>query len=221
VFSVSDIGTILTDYFVWIATVIGLVASIGYIIGCRPRARRISYKSHIDCSSNQILEQSTFRISWGHMFPAKKMKATKIERDATFSILCKPLGGIRDILTTDYYDEKTSRSSRTIYLVNKDFYKNNEIENIFLEVSRPAPEFHDKIKVLRTPKSVTVLNWNHVEVRGLPVQLPKTITLAQMPAYSVIFTSWTTSGKSRKRITAFLKSLPPRRGNEPGKVTIQ
>lgn len=219
--SLLEIDKILADYFVWIATGLGLVASIGYILGCRPRAKLIPHRSYIDCKLNQIFEEFEFKISWGYVFFIKKLKLGKIERDATFTVLCKPLGGIKDTLHTDYYDEKTSRSSRTVYLVNKDFYKKNEIQNIFIEINRPAPPgFLDKIEVRQTSGRIEVLNWNHIEVRGFPMQLPKTITLNQMPAYFSIFNSWTTPGKSRKKITAFLKSLPPCEGNEPGKVIV-
>lgn len=197
---------------------LGVIAFIGWIVGFRPRAHRISQTSFIDCESDQILEEIKFSISWGHVFFLRKIKLPPIERDATFKVLCKPLGGIKDTLHMDNYNEKSYGLSRNIYFVNKNFFENNEIEDVFLEITRSAPpDYRDKIEIRQTSGRIEVLNRNHVEVRGLPVELPETITLDKMLAYSALFNEWRTSNGS---ITAFLKFVPPCIGEKPGKVTI-
>jgi len=217
----SGLWELIVEYFVWISSVLGVIAFIGWVAGFRPRPRRISQTSYIDCESDHIFEEIDFRISWGYVFFLRKIKFPPIERNATFKVLCKPLGGIKDELHMDNYIEKTSRSSRIIYLVNKDFFKNNEIEEIFIETTRPLPpDYRDKVKIRRTSKRIEVLNWNHIEVRGFPVKLPKTITLVKILTYTPFFNRWITPNDARKGITAILKPIPPCKGGDPGKVTI-
>lgn len=214
----SELWGLIVEYFEWIASVLGVIGFIGWIVGFRPRAHRVSHTSFIDCESDHIFEEIKFNISWGHVFFFRRIKLPSIERNATFKVLCKPLGGVMDVLHMDYYNEKTSGSSRTIYLVNKAFFKNKEIEDIFLEITRPPPpDYRDKIEIRQTSGRIEILNWNRIEIRGFPVKLPETITLDKMLAYSALFNEWRTSNGS---IIAFLKSIPPCIGEKPGKVTI-
>lgn len=217
----SELWRLVTDNFNLVASVLGLIAFIGWIAGFRPRTHRISHTTYIDFESNQILEEVKFRISWGHVFFLRKIKLPRIERNANFRILCKPLGGMKDVLHMDNYSDKSSGLSRNIYLVNKDFFGNNEIEDVFLEITRPAPQdYRDKIEKHETSEKIEILNWNHVEVRGFAVELPKAITLDKIPAYSGPFVDWKIPTNPQNGITVFLKSIPSCMGGKPGKATI-
>jgi len=217
----SELWELIVDNLEWIASVLGVIVFVGWIVGFRPRTHRISQTSFIDSESDRIFEEIHFGFSWGHVFFLRKIKLPRIERNATFKVLCKPLGRVKDILHMDYYEEKSSGLSRTIYLVNKDFFNKNEIENIFIEITSPTPTgYLDKIKTRQTSKSIEVLNWNHIEVKGFPVELPTTVALNKMLGYSAYFNRWKTPSGRKRKITAFLKSIPPCKGEEPGKVTI-
>jgi len=204
-----------------IAPVLSVIAFIGWIARFRPRAHRISQTSFIDYESNQYFEEMKFGINWGHVFFLRKIKLQRIERDATFKILCKPLGGIKNTLHTDNYNEASSGSSTNIYLVNKRFFKNNEIEEVFLEVTREiSPDYRQKIQINITAERIEILNWNYVEIRSIPVELPKTITIEKMPAYFKFFSQWKTPEDPEKGIIAFVASIPPCKGGKPGKVIV-
>lgn len=214
----SEVWGVVVEYVGLIASVLGLLGFIGWIAGFRPRARRVSQTSFIDCESDNIFEEIKYNISWGHVFFLRKIKLPRIERNAAFKVLCKPLGAIKDTLHMDNYSERSSGSTRIIYLVNKSFFKREEIESIFLEITRSAPEgYRSKIEMRQTSRMIEVLNRNHVEIRGFPVKLPRTITLNKILAYSAFFNCWETSGNG---ITVFLKSIPPCIGEKPGKATI-
>lgn len=218
----SELWELIGDNIEWAASVLGIVAFIGWIATLRPRAHRISQTSFIDYESDHIIEEIQLRISWGHVFFLRKIKLPRIERNATFKILCKSLGGIKDILHMDNYNESSSGLSTNIFLVNKKFFKNEEIEEIFLEITRPAPpDYHDKIKTNQTSKRIEVLNWNHIEVKEFPVELPKTITLDKILAYSAFFSQWKTPSDPENGIIVFLESIPPCKGEKPGKAIIQ
>jgi len=104
----SELWELIVENLEWIASVLGVIAFFGWIVAFRPRAHRTFQTSFIDFESGHIFEEIQFNISWGHVFFFRKMKLPRTERTADFKILCKPLGGIKDILHLNYYHEKSS-----------------------------------------------------------------------------------------------------------------
>jgi len=213
----------IDQYAFWIeliSAILGVLAFLGWIIGFRPRATCTSYGTFLDCKTDKVLEEMSLNINWGRVFFLRKMKLRRIDRNADFRILCKPLGKVKEPLPmANYGDKSASEKGRDVYLMNKTFFKKEEIVDVYLETTRPAPaDYKSKIEIKKGQARIVVLNQNNIELRNLPIELPETITLEKMLGYSNFFKNW--NSDPDMGITGFLSTVPACVGGEPGKVTI-
>lgn len=217
----SEWTKFIIDNIHLIASIVGVIAFIGYVAEFRPKSKFVSEKSYLDYESGRIIEIKEFLLYWGHVPFLKRIKLPSIERNAKFEILCKPIGKMKGILHTDNFDQNSSGSLTKIYLKNKKHFLNKEIETVFVEINRPAPsDYKDKIQVTVNPTNIEVINENYIEIRQLPIKLPPTITPDRMLQYSTYFKRWETPGGTGTQITAFLNEISPREGDIPRRITI-
>lgn len=216
-----EFGNLITENLNLIASILGVIAFIGWILGCRPRTKPLNQKSYIDYQSNTIIETRELSIYWGHVPFFKKIKLPSIERNSKFTILCKPLGKMKNVLHTDNFSVNSSGSLTKIYLLNKAHFKKFEIETIFLETTRPSPsDYRKKIQINFNLTNIEVLNDNYLEVRQIPIKMPPTVTQDKILQYSPYLKYWETSGGTESQITGFLEKIPPREGQNSGRVCI-
>jgi len=213
----------LADYSLWIGLIsgiLGIIAFIGWVIGFRPRATCGWSSIFLDCKSRQIFQETKYDLNWGHVIFFRKIKLKRIERNATFRVLCQPLGKIKEPLPmANYGDRSASEKGREVYLTGKSFFRKEEIAEVYLETVESAPaDCMNNIEVKTEKGKIEVLNRNSVELRDLPIILPKEITLEKMLEYSSFFKNWDYDPNAG--ITGFLSNVPACVGEKPGKVTI-
>jgi hypothetical protein len=108
-----------------------------------------------------------------------------------------------------------------VYLKNKGFFRKERITEVSLETNRPAPsDYRDHIEVNRASDKIEIMNYNSIEVRGFPLELPTSITPDKLLAYSAYFANWQTVKGQQDKIVAFLSPIGPCISGKPGKKAI-
>jgi len=226
----------------FIVAILGLILPI-VLLFYRARPKKITERfllSYIDAENTLKIEQRQFEITWGcrWLIFYRKLKLIELPNTTTFEITFKPLNGIETPLPDDCYTEKVGKFGRVIFLTNKAFFGERNINQIFILTKTPiSSDYKGKISHKIYPSYLEVINENPIEIRNYRFSLPPGLELDRivksiehiehvrieipLPLLeNVLNKEIKKCRESRLAVTVLLKKLPSKSGNDPGKIEI-
>ncbi len=219
----TDINTIAS----YVTVIFGCIASLVAIFRYRPKASVILSTEFFDIKNNSLIQQKTYKISWGWgtlMF-LHTIKLEKFPSTHTYKIKFKPEGSFERTLSPEYYvangkKDKTILKIKNKCIAKKCFLMENDVTKISVITYGPSDsKVNSKIKVNQTSNTIEIFNENSIEVRNFNLKLNEEITADRLSSClkDIQELNFNTNGK----IEGFtIKTIPPIDATTPGKITI-
>jgi hypothetical protein len=226
-----DTGTVetLSQAWQWIVGILGIIAAIASIIifidWARPKVKnKHLLSSYLNFQNDDLVEEREMEITWPKFPFFKTISLPKMPRDAKYEINYKSAISPKQKLESSHYTVSESGKYRKIKLTNKKFCVEYEVDLIYVTYFIHQNEgYHQKIREITEKDKIIILNDNLTEVMNYKLKPTKDITMDKASIYfgqvDEIESGVNKAGQAV--ITEMtIKSLPPAKGGQPGKVEL-
>lgn len=205
----------------------------------RPRSTSESMTEYVDDVLTTKVEQKSFSFFWGRVFFLKKVRIYEVPLSATVELTIIPPDMVEIPLNKEYFEIKPHKKMRRIYLKNKKYFEDQQVNRVIALIKHPVPtDYRSKVMTEPHDTLIQVENSNLFEIKNYQLSLPKNIKLEQLTdSFEVIslirieittpklrsVLNETINSIDDKGITPniIIKSLPPREGTNNGRSFIE
>jgi hypothetical protein len=208
-----------------IATILGIVQGIIWVLGGGPKSSGHCLYLFFDCEKDSLIEETEYEFSWGWVLFLRKIFLLSVLEGTICKLSCKPKAGPRRPLPNSCYTVKKVDSKCKVMLVRDEYFKEHEIEKVYVHSTTHADKksYYDNIEVSCDSNSLNIKNMNEVEIRNYLVALPDNVTLDKASNFLGVISGIIvpdTSTQIDAPLQIRIRKIGPKQGDDPCVLTI-
>lgn len=170
----------IKQYWYVIGGIISLVGSFfTWIWRFRPKASEPStLTTYIDDILRRRVDQLEVSFNWGNVFFMKKIHLADVPLGSIVTLTIIPPDTIEVPVPRDCFEDKPSKKGRKIFLKNKDYFQNEQVNRVIVLIERLIPiDYRNNIQIGAFSDVIEIQNANSFQVKNYLMPLPENITL--------------------------------------------